>query len=292
MADDFDSHLQGETTTLCHCWRLTRTDGIVLRFTDHDEAVNIAGETFAPGSGLDAREARESLGLAAEASDVEGALSSDAVTEADIDAGLYDGARVETLLVNWLAPQQHRLLRVAVIGRIERKDGRFMAALESLTRHLERVRGRTVRRSCDAELGDARCRFDVGQAGYSGTGTVTAVETGRAVRVTGLEAFAAGWFSHGQLTWTSGANAGRSTGVADHAPAADGQRLVLDGAAAAVAEGDGFTIAAGCDRRFATCREKFSNILNFRGFPHLPGNDAAYGYVHGDMPMDGGPLVR
>lgn len=28
-----------------------------------------------------------------------------------------------------------------------------------------------------------------------------------------------------------------------------------------------------CDQRFETCRDVFSNTENFRGFPHLPGND-------------------
>ncbi|MEL7480947.1 MAG: DUF2163 domain-containing protein [Pseudomonadota bacterium] len=29
-----------------------------------------------------------------------------------------------------------------------------------------------------------------------------------------------------------------------------------------------------CDQRFSTCVERFSNAENFRGFPHMPGNDA------------------
>jgi uncharacterized phage protein (TIGR02218 family) len=37
--------------------------------------------------------------------------------------------------------------------------------------------------------------------------------------------------------------------------------------------GQTFTITAGCDKRVATCRSKFSNVANFRGFPHMPGND-------------------
>lgn len=29
-----------------------------------------------------------------------------------------------------------------------------------------------------------------------------------------------------------------------------------------------------CDKRFSTCRDVFANAQNFRGFPHMPGNDA------------------
>ena len=40
-----------------------------------------------------------------------------------------------------------------------------------------------------------------------------------------------------------------------------------------IATGDAFTVTAGCDKRFATCRARFANAENFRGFPHIPGND-------------------
>ena len=55
--------------------------------------------------------------------------------------------------------------------------------------------------------------------------------------------------------------------------------------------GDTFSVFAGCDKTFATCKAKFDNALNFRGFPHLPGNDAAYAYVVDGGRFDGGPLV-
>ena len=40
-----------------------------------------------------------------------------------------------------------------------------------------------------------------------------------------------------------------------------------------VAVGDTFAVTAGCDKQFTTCRSRFSNADNFRGFPHIPGND-------------------
>lgn len=51
-------------------------------------------------------------------------------------------------------------------------------------------------------------------------------------------------------------------------------------------------MVVGCDKRFETCKAKFSNTVNFRGFPHLPGNDAAYGYVNEGGNFDGGPIVE
>src|SRR5690606_20364798 len=108
---------------------------------------------------------------------------------------------VETLLVNWRKPQDFALLRKATIGKITRSDGRFVAELESLAHALDQPNGRYVSRSCDAELGDRRCGFLLDQAGYAGAGSVLACEGADAVVVSGLDAFAAGWFSHGVVNW-------------------------------------------------------------------------------------------
>lgn len=292
ISPELAAHLEGEVTTLCHCWRLTRRDGTVMGFTDHDREIVADGTIFRPESGLTASEARRSLGLAVDAMDVEGALSSLDIEEVDILSGLYDGARVETLLVNWRAPAQFARLRQAVIGQIARRDGRFVAELESPAQALDQANGRVLRRSCDAELGDARCGIDLDAGGFRGSGVLQEVK-GNSIRVAGLDGFEAGWFANGLVTWTSGAAAGRRERVAAHRKGLEGVVLDLwrDTAAAAV-PGDTLSVVAGCDKRFATCKAKFANAANFRGFPHLPGDDAAYRYVTDGQVFDGGPLVE
>ena len=292
-AEDFQAHLEAEVTTLCHCWRVTRRDGTVLGFTDHDRPLTVAATVFEPESGLTASEARDTLGLGASASDVEGALSSDAISDEDIAAGRYDGATVETLLVNWHAPEQHALLRSATVGRIVRRDGRFSAELESLTSRLDEVHGRYFRKTCDAELGDARCRVDIDAPGLRAAGSVAATRTDDSfVAATGLGSFADGWFANGFLTWTSGPSDGLRERIVAHG--VRGAEVVLTlwrSAASDIAPGQTFALEAGCDKRFATCKAKFANALNFQGFPHMPGNDAAYGYVTDGQTMDGRPIV-
>lgn len=286
------AHLAREVTTVCHCWRLMRADGWVAGYTNHDRPLTVGATLYAPQTGLAASEARDTLGLAVDTVDVEGALSSDDISEADIASGLYDGATVETFLVNWRQPADFVLLRKATVGKITRSDGRFVAELESLAHSLDRPSGRYVSRSCDAELGDVRCGFDPDNPDFTGAGTVEAYEAPSTLIVTGFDGFAAGWFAHGVLTWTTGANEGRSERVEEHRKDATGTTLVLrPRAGLSAAEGDAFTVVAGCDKKFATCKAKFANALNFRGFPHLPGNDAAYGYVVDGGRFDGGPVV-
>lgn len=286
------AHLQRDCTTLCHCWRVTRRDGQAFGFTDHDRSLNVDGTVYEPQSGFAQTEARATLGMAIDTVDVEGALSSEVLAEEDIAAGLFDGAEVETLLVNWSDPTQFATLRKASIGKIVRADGRFVAELESLAASLDRPNGRCLRRECDARLGDARCGIDLGDSRFNGAGSVIAVDAPASLRVSGLGGFEADWFAFGEITWTSGWLAGRTGAVAGHRTAQGVTVLTLPAAEPLPAPGDGFTIVAGCDKRFGTCKAKFANPVNFRGFPHLPGNDAAYGYAADGMVFDGGALVE
>lgn len=286
MDPDFAVHLEQPVTTLCHCWRVQRRDGTVLGFTDHDRTLMLAGEAFEPQTGFSASEARQSLGLAVNAMDVAGALSSSRISATDIELGLYDGAAVETWLVNWRAPQQRMLVARDLIGRISRRDGEFVAELLSPMQALDSPSGRYFRRACDADLGDEACGFNLDQPGYRAGGTVIAMIAGNRLRAAGLAGFAEDWFS---LGWLEPAN-GEPVKVARHL-VEGGEALLMLELPAALQPDDAFTIVAGCDKRFTTCKAKFSNALNFRGFPHLPGNDAAYAYVRDDLTFDGGPLV-
>lgn len=285
-------HFRREVTTVCHCWRLSRKDGMTAGFTDHDRLLLVDGTSFEPETGLSASEARQSLGLSVDTVDVEGALSSHRIRDEDIASGLYDDAKVETYLVNWRQPQDFALIKVATIGKITRRDGSFVAELESSVHKLDQPNGRYVTRRCDAELGDMRCGISLDQPAFNGVGLVEGFVAPDIARVSGLGSFEAGWFSFGTLTWTSGAREGRTERIVDHR---------LDGAIAlltlqlatgpAIHPDDTFKIVAGCDHSFATCKAKFANALNFRGFPQLPGNDAAYSYVSDGGNFDGGPVV-
>lgn len=136
------AHLDQGETTLAHCWRVLRSDGVVLGFTDHDVELVVSGTACRPMHGLEGGEVPARLGAQVETGEVLGILHHDAIDDEDIALGRYDGARVETWLVNWAEPSQNLLLRVDTIGEIVREDGTFRAELRSAQEALNSVRGR------------------------------------------------------------------------------------------------------------------------------------------------------
>ena len=281
------AHLDTGTTTLAWCWRIRRADGLTLGFTDHDRTLAFDGTAFEPEAGFTASEIRAGSDLSVDAQEAEGVLSSDRISETDILDGRWDGAEVEVWRVNWADPAQRVLMRRGSLGEIRRGRVAFVAEVRSLAHVLDQSVGRTFQAFCDARLGDARCRVDLDRSEFRGTGTVTEARRDRAFTATGLDGFATGWFVHGALEWATGANAGRRAEVAGHSAGAE---VILTLAAAplrGIAPGDAFTVTAGCDKQLGTCAAKFANVPNFRGFPHIPGQDAVLRYATTDGGHDG-----
>jgi uncharacterized phage protein (TIGR02218 family) len=79
-------------------------------------------------------------------------------------------------------------------------------------------------------------------------------------------------YNFGQLTWLTGGNAGSSIEV-KRWNATSRQVVLFLPMPFDLAVGDTFTILPGCDKTIGTCNTKFSNVLNFRGEPHVPGVD-------------------
>jgi uncharacterized phage protein (TIGR02218 family) len=278
------AHLATGVTTLCWCWKLARRDGVVLGFTDHDETVSFAARDYAAVSGFTASEVQSTLGLGVDNLTVLGALSAASLAEGDLAAGLYDDAGIEIWRVNWAAPEQRVLMRKGHLGEVTRGKTGFAVEVRGLADRLNQPTGRVFAYACDADLGDARCRKDVSTAVFTAAGLVATVADNRRFTADGLEAYPPGWFGGGTLTFTAGSNAGRAAALKRHGP--NGFEL-WQAMPEAIAPGDGFTVTAGCDKQFATCRAKFANGLNFRGFPFMPGNDAVLAAPSLSQPLDG-----
>ena len=285
----FLDHMASGTTEVCRCWRLTRSDGIVMGFTDHDRDLSFAGVVFSASAGLSARAVEQTTGLAVDNSEAVGVLSDPSISEADIRAGLFDGAEVELWLVNWADTAARRRIFRGNLGEIERSGSSFTCELRGLSDRLNRPIGRSYQKRCGAVLGDGACKVDTDAPEVSVSLPVVRIVGGNELWLAGGDAYAEGWFSRGRATVASGAGVGASGSVKRDRLIA-GQRVVemWSFLSAGLQPGDMVRLVAGCDKRAETCRAKFDNFLNFRGFPDIPGEDWLMSYPVSASRNDGG----
>ncbi|MTD99673.1 DUF2163 domain-containing protein [Paracoccus sp. YIM 132242] len=262
-------------TTIARAWMVRRADGMVLGFTDHDAVLTFDGIRFRPDHGMSARALVQATGLSVDNSEAEGALSDDAITERDVLAGRWDGAAVKMWEVDWTDPSARRLVFAGSLGEIARSQGAFRAELRGLSEPLNAARGRVFHPRCSARLGDGRCKLSLSGETFTAEAAIAEVEDGRILRFSGFPAYEAGWFERGRLLVLGGGAEGLGATVKNDTALPGGGREIELWQALGIAPvaGDRVRLVAGCDKRAVTCREKFDNFLNFRGFPHLPSED-------------------
>ncbi len=119
----------GELTSLAFCWTLERRDGAGLGLTSHDQALVIGGTAFSPSPAINPAAVRMREGLEPQRGEVEGALSNAALSEHDLEAGRWDGARVSLFAVDWEKPGGEQVKLVG--GGLGRCRSRVRASVRS-----------------------------------------------------------------------------------------------------------------------------------------------------------------
>lgn len=284
------THLNSRVTTVCWCWRITRADGTVLGFTNHDRDLTFDSTTFEASTGFLGTEIESQIGMSVDNMDVYGAVDSTRIKETDLEAGKYDNAAVEVFLVNWSDVSQRVTMKKGNLGEVKRGKVLFQTEVRGIAHELQQTKGRLYEYRCDAQLGDTRCGKDISGATYTGSGTVTSTNGYSILVASGLDLYVDGWFTRGKITFTSGNNDTLTMEIKSHYNR-DGivTISVWEPFPFEITAADTFTIKAGCDKLFRTCKAKFNNAARHRGFPHIPGSNTIIQYANtGDPNFDGG----
>jgi len=264
------NHIKHEVTSLCSCWKITRSDGVMLRFTDLDRDLSVAGETYKSTDSYDRGILKSSNNIDTDEMKITGVLSLDGFGEGDLRAGVYDHAELIFFLVNWMDPGAGVIpLRRGKIGEVTWKDGAFTAEFRGLSDALRREVGDLYTPECRARFCDPDCGLN--KAEFEITDVIAAVSNPQIIILTSF-ADGSARLDSGLVVFTSGANAGRAVEIESWDAGSREIRLFLP-LPHLPAVGDTVTIYPGCDKRFQTCRDVYENQINFRGFPHIPGTD-------------------
>lgn len=290
---DFFAALKRPGTGICYTWRLTRLDGIQYLFTDHDEFITIAeagGDpegsptlanllTFTPIHSFGVTATKKAQGLAVDNLSIIGLIDDGGspytgIEEEEILAELFADATVEIWLCAWTDKAAGLLpLKSGTLGTMTFRTTSFEAEMRGLAERLQRLVHRVFSIECDVVLFDSRCGISSGGSpGFTRAVTVLSVTDNRTFVVDLNEAD--GWAQYGLVEFTTGENTGLKREIIQQiesggSPGVNEITLLIP-MPFDVSVGDAVTITAGCDKTFATCKDKFDNVINFRGFHLIP----------------------
>ncbi len=263
----FSTELEGVATF----WRIMRGDGVALAFTSHNRPLRFDGITHLAAPGMLPSAIRRTAKLERDSVEVQGILSHDAISEADLESGRFANASVIIGLVNWESLQRATLFHGS-LGNVSAEDTGFTAELRSAKATLEQDFVPRTSPTCRAAFCDSDCRLN--PAAYTHFVSVVAVDgMTNAVSFAGLQQPAS--YLQGQLRWVDGPHAGMHMQIVD----VDGQGLIVDQPLSGeLKPGHRAFAREGCDHTIGTCSGRFGNAVNFQGEPFLPGNDVLTRY--------------
>lgn len=255
-------------------YTITLVSGTVLRYTTWDSTLVVLGNTFLTGPPNIQRSAiEEKIGM--DVSTIEVTIYASATDLLngvpllqEVGNGTFDGAafRIDRLFMDSTGQQ---------IGTVIRFSG-FIGPVEELTRSAAKITVESgtkllqmqlplivLQPGCTNTLFDARCGLNKASFAESNT-----VQSGSTVnKLISLSAKADGYYDNGQILFTSGANNGLRKAVKSYLS----QQFTFNSPLPfAPSAGDAFTAYPGCDKLQSTCSGKFSNLVNFQGFPFVP----------------------
>lgn len=276
VASGLAGHITSGATTRCNMVRLDLVDGTTLAITDHNKDLSFnlgdGAATYSAKTGILPSDLSLSTGFDPDDVEITGPIG-DLVTKAAVLGGRYDDAIARFFQVNWadLAQGSIPLLKgKVVLAQVE--GGRFKLTIHSEISRFQQEVGRTITPYCDADFGDARCGYSVPVV----AATVTAVTDARQFTVSFSGSYANDYFNKGTVYFLTGALAGtRKVEVSDWT--AGGAVTLWTELAEAPQIGDTLELRQGCDKTRAACLV-YDNVVNFRGFPDVPGSDQVLRY--------------
>ncbi|HEX6072722.1 MAG TPA: DUF2163 domain-containing protein [Sphingomicrobium sp.] len=259
------SIVDGDLTSIALCWRLERSDGAGIALTSHDERLTVGDTVHEPSPGIVPAAITRTIGLEPHSGEIAGAVSAKALEPADLALGRWDGARARLSAIDWHDADAAPIdLLGAELGNVSLNGESFSAELRGAAARLAARVCPATSAECRAHFGDKRCQVDL--AGR--TIAATALTSGDGELT--LDIAVDEKYLLGRLRYMSGANCGLSTSIIH----VDGTLVrVRDLPRAPIEPGCRIELREGCDKRFETCVQRFANAVNFRGEPHLPGND-------------------
>jgi len=276
------SHIQQGQTTLTTLFKITRRDGSILGFTEHDVDIVSGGVTYVSDSGYNRFNLNETADAEAKTTELVGAIDA-IITRDDIQRRLYDGAAFELLLANWKTISNGTgILCTGSFGPVSIEEFQFRVELRGLTYRLNDLGGNVCGPDCRTDFGSAKCAPGGTLAG--GTTINSLLQSGTVVSVSGNSFVFSGLTNPnlpngGNCTLTSGSNNLLSIEIKDidwgtsTITLRPGGLLVVD-----IAPGDTFSYMPNCDKTFFTCVNSYANGLNFQGEPHAFNPDESLNY--------------
>ncbi len=198
-------------TSLAYGWRLERRDGVTLGFTSHDRDIEVGGLLMRASPGMEPTSIVEKMGLEEGGLDVRGALTANAFTIRDMEAGRWDGAGLSVFSFDWTEPNLPiRPLASGRLGTISWSGDQFETVFNGPGARLDGPAAPFTTPTCRAAFCGAECGLN--RMCFVRELTVISLN-GETANLAAGTTLPADVYAFGTLRWLEGANCGSTSDI-------------------------------------------------------------------------------
>lgn len=279
LSNDYKNSIIGkQVLTLATCFKIELEDGRIFGFTTHSRDIEfIEDNIIYKSSSFTPTASSKSSQMNVDNMDCQLLIDNIDIKKEDIEKGLWDNASVYIFRINWMIkPYSYVNIDKVVngnIGEVEKHKSAFKTEFRSMTQYLQNNIIDDTKSTCNAFFGDNRCKIN--KDDYTSTGQITNIISDTEIITSGLQK-ETDYFNYGIIEFTSGNAKGIKIEIKQNIGPTNKIEFQLP-LNYVLSIGDNFKIISGCNKNKYTCKNKFNNLLNFRGFSFIPGMDKITG---------------
>ncbi len=264
--------ITSNVTTIAYCWLIKLKNGAQYGFTDYSHEISFDNVVFDPRGIIKNSAIQSDTSIAADNFEIHGMIDHAVITKEDVLSGLYDQAYVEFSAVDYLYPENRAILKSGYVNQIRIVDDKFYFNIVGLIDRAKCTVSKCYSETCRAKFADVECGVDKNSHLIKGVIAQIISQDKVKVKFTDESSKYRGLFHNAKMDISSGAGevkmivSGFNNNIATFY-----QNIPED-----IKQGDSFVLYPECNKSFQACVEIFNNAINFRGEPHVPGQDEIY----------------
>jgi uncharacterized phage protein (TIGR02218 family) len=254
-----------------YCLEISLENNSYIRLSSADEDITFEGNLYKAADSFGLSSSEEEVSSTKSNLGLIGIIEDQQISATRINNGVFDNAIIEIFILEKDNLEASKItISKGYLSDLQIDGDSFTFDIKPISSRLKTNIINIYSPTCRAKLGDSKCAKDL--TSYRSTGSVSEVDTSnpRLKFSDDSRAESAGYYNYGTIKFTSGDNIGKKFEIKKYKTP---EIELLLPTYEEIKIGDEYEITAGCDKRFSSCVDKFDNAINFRGEPHIPGNE-------------------
>lgn len=269
LHNEYKKFMIKDVTTIVNCFSIEFENGNKLGYTNHTSDIIFIEEPnlIYKSTGFTNTANQKTSSMNVDNLDSDFMIDDIDIKQNDLERGIWNNAKIKYFRCNYSLPFSYNYIekiQKGIVADITKNKNYFSLEVSSLTQNLQTRSVKITKPTCDAQFCDNQCKLDINN--YTNNAVIQYVVTNKEFI---LETSPSENLENGLIEFTSGDAYLQKIEIKSFDTTT--KTLILkEECNYNVQIGDTIKLVDGCDKLKKTCKTKYNNVVNFRGFSFIP----------------------